>query len=709
MPDDATIVEADPGFTGMASRLNPVQLQPGMCQWVENMRLDRGVAQTRKGAKRLGDDIAAGIPPLVLPFVLGNDRAITSITFSTTTATVTTSGNHGYSNDNAINIRGATGGDATLYNGTFTISAASGNSFQYTMTGTPAANATGTLIANNGPLINSTYTGGIFASGVFSSPDYQNAEEYIVLCGTSSAFLYRQGEAIVTINYPAPGTAADEIIAESDEVSCVQAFNEFYLLREADMSQTGWGWKYTTSAGITVSGTTATVNINAHGYVADQRVRIEGSTTAAFDGNEFDIATASANSFTITVPSGTATHAAAGIAVRRVKAPLVWTGTGHFTRVPAGVPDTGVSYQTLRSVPWATYLQNRLWIPSGRDTVLISDVLDANHYDPFFQTFRANAGSNDYLIAVHPWTEGQALVFMRNSIWLATLKEDYDSGTNTLDFDTAVTRLTLLTDEIGCVARRSITTAGNFVYFLSDSGVYRLDTKLDIKLRGDTLPLSDPIADQLAEINADYAHLAVGKWFANRYHLAVPIGENAEHNNTLFLWNALNGQWESRDTYAINLDELLVASYDSARRLFAASRAGTLFLLDEMDRGDDVPQDNIEDAYTPVEGYLLTRRYGWGSVNAKRLLRAKASVLLPATGSITLRAVTTDYDADFQIATLTNSSPATEDYTLKAPLRCKATYLDLEFTTTAERPTLRQITAEATRSNFDPTETRTLN
>jgi hypothetical protein len=626
MTDDPTITEGDPGFLGMASRLNPVNLPPGLCQLVENMRLDRGVAQTRRGAKRLGDDIDVGNPPIVLPFALLS------------------------------------------------------------------------------PVIENFYTGGIFASGVFSSPNYNNSEEYIILCGRSAAFLWQQDTPSVSVLYP-----TSEIIEDTDSVSCIQAFNEFFIFREADSSLPGWEWQYTTGSGITVSGTTATANITAHGYLAGMRVRIEEGATPAFAGHEFDIASVpNANSFTFTVPSGTATDAAAGIAVRRVKAPLVWSGTGNFTRVPAGVPSAGASFLSLPSVPWAAYIQNRLWIPSGRDTVLLSDILDSNTYDPFFQNFRANQGSVDYLVGIHPWTEGQALVFMRNSIWLATLKEGYDSVNNILDYDTAISRLTLLTDEIGCTARRTIVTAGNYVFFLSDSGVYRLDTKLDIKLRGDTLPLSDPIADQLEEINSNFAYKAVAKWWNNRLFIAVPIGKDFSSNNTIFIWNALNNQWESRDFYSINLDELLISTYSSQRRLFAASRSGTLFLLDEMEQGDDVPTKNA-DAYTSVEGYLLTRRYGWGSLNAKRLLRAKASLLLPPDGACEIHAVTTDFDNSFTIATLTNDQEDTEDYTLKAPLRCKATYLDLEFTTSAERPTLRQISAEATRSNFDPTETRTLN
>jgi hypothetical protein len=632
MPDDQTIVEGDAGFLGMASRLNPLQLQPGMVQYCENMRLDRGVAQTRKGAKRLGDGIAAGTQPIVLPFVLDSSTIIQTV-----------------------------------------------------------------------------YSGGIFTSGVFSSPNYNDENEYIVLCGPTSAFLYRQGEPIEEITYPATGTASDEIIEPTDTVSTIQAFNRFYLLREADMSGPGWEWKYTTSSGIAVSGTTATIHLTAHGLTAGMRVRIEEGN-AAFAGHEYDILTAAANSFTIAVPSGTASDPSVGIAIRRVKAPLWWDGSlTSFTRAQAGIPGPGASFKTLRSTGWATYLGNRLWVPDGRDTIAISDVLDPDLYDPFFQSFRANQGSNDYLVAIHPWVEGQALVFMRNSIWLANLTDSANATGDTFTVDSAVSRLTLLTDEIGCVARRSIQTAGQFVFFLSDAGVYRLDTQLDLKLRANTQPLSDPIADQLEEINTDYAYASVGKWWNNRYYLAVPIGPDAESNNTLFLWNALNQQWESRDSYSFGLDELLIAGYESQRRLYCASRTGSLFLLDELDYGDDVPFQNDEDLYTDIPGYLLTRRYGWGSLNAKRLTRAKASILLPTEASCELRALTTDFDQDFQIATLQNSDPEEEDYTLKAPLRCKAVGLDLQFSTLTGRPVLRQITAEATRSAFDQTLTRTLN
>ena len=227
--------DGDQGFLGFASRLNPLTLPAGMLQDSVNMRLERGTAQTRKGAKRLADAISTADEPLTLSFDLAADVEISEITFSSATATVTTAAAHGYSNGDQVNISGATEADAALYNGDFAISNASGTTFDYTMAGTPVSNATGTLLANAGPVVRTTYTGGIFASGVFASQNYQNANEYIVMCGPDSAYLWRNTsptDTVDTVGYP-----GDETIEPTDNVSVVQAFDRLYILREA--AQTG--------------------------------------------------------------------------------------------------------------------------------------------------------------------------------------------------------------------------------------------------------------------------------------------------------------------------------------------------------------------------------------------------------------------------------------------------------------------------------------
>ena len=671
-----TARDGDAGFIGFASRMNPVALPAGMLQLSENMRLDRGTAKTRKGALRLADELLPSGFPLTLPFRFDPIE---------TTETVL---------------------DFTLG------------------------------IGDAGVQVLTTYPNGVFASGTYRSPGLNN-KEYILLATNSGAFIYddtnslgevesiitdetgdpitdENGNPLVAINYLQPlPYPAGETIEPTDGVSLVQAFDRMYLLREADQNVAGWG-SQTLIGAVSVSGTTATIALTSHGYSAGQRVRIEGGSVAAFDGQEYDIVSVvSTNSFTVTVPSGTASMASAlaGRTVRRVKPPLYWTGdiTVGFAKAPGGVPSEGATYRRMRSVGWAVYTNNRLVLPDGRDQVMLSDILDPDLYDPFWQSFRINQGSNDYIVSVHPWVEGSFLVFMRNSIWLATVNQGYAASGAPDDINTTVSRLDLLTDEIGCSARRSIATAGQFVYFLSDAGVYRLDTRLDLKLRGDTKPLSEPIADQVARIQPAGAEYAIGLWHDNRYWLAAPV-DGAGVNNALFVYSALNEQWESIDEYPFGIDNLIVAQRGGLnRRLFAASRAGKLFLLEDIERGDDPPDSTLGiDFFTVVTGRIKTRRYGMDTMTSKRFVRVLSDAVLPDTGAIRVTASMLNPDvSELLVPGLTNMTGLAEDYSLKLPIRRKAHYCEIDFETTAGRPEIRTVSVEAALSSRPQTETRT--
>ena len=242
------------GFAGYASRINPVTLPAGMLQLSENMRLDRGVAVTRKGAKRMADNISIASSPLTVPVVL-----------------------------------------------------------------TP----------NPAPVVQASYSGGVFAACVFRSPDQIQSAEIVVLAGgdraytvllddnqsfagvwsggflvdeTNDPIVDENGDTIVIsvlaqeLTYP---TSPDELVEPTDTVSMVQAFNRLYLLREADASRPGWTLKNVTTGGITVAGTVATVNLTAHDYPVGARVRIEGGTPAAFNGHEYQITAIAADTFEI--------------------------------------------------------------------------------------------------------------------------------------------------------------------------------------------------------------------------------------------------------------------------------------------------------------------------------------------------------------------------------------------------------------------------
>jgi len=82
--------------------------------------------------------------------------AALGITSSGTTATATAI-NHGFANGNSVLMAGATGTNASNYNGTFTISSITPNTFQYTMNGSFTGSATGTiscrLSRSGGPMV----------------------------------------------------------------------------------------------------------------------------------------------------------------------------------------------------------------------------------------------------------------------------------------------------------------------------------------------------------------------------------------------------------------------------------------------------------------------------------------------------------------------------------------------------------------------------
>jgi hypothetical protein len=656
--------DGDNGFIGFASRINPLSLPAGVLQESVNMRLDRGSAQTRKGAKRLAGDISVSGTPLTIPFILS--------------------------------------------------------------------------AAPNEPIVRNVYSGGIYASAMMLLPEESISTEAAVLAGPDSAFTYitdsifevgvagaatllavDSNDNLVTdtgdelyvlvlpqqINFP---TSPSEIIEPTDKVSMLQACNRLYLFREADRNQAGWGEVFTGNNGISVVGTTATVHVASHGYPQGARVRIEGGASSAYSGHEYDIATVvSEDTFTIAVPSGTPSEASNTISVRRVKPPLYWSteSFGNFVRAAGGIPAEGATYRRMRSVPWATYINNRLILPDGRQNVMVSDILDPDLYDPFWQSFRVGKGGNDYLVAVHPWVEGTALVFCRKSIWLATINQFASTDGSDFAIDTPISKLELLTDEIGCSARRTIVTAGNFVYFLSDSGVYRLDARLDLKLRGDTKPLSDPIADKLQALNTDLVADSVAVYQDNRYYLAVPLEDATDSNNGVFIYNQLNEQWESQDLYGFGVGNFLVANVGGERRLMISNRAGKLMLLDQIESGDESADSQVNTT-TSVTGRIRTRRFNFGDMHSKRFLRVIADVVLPNGSGVTSKIVTINPDTETTIGTLTNSSGASEDYNMKAPVRYKAHAAEVIYETSNGRPEIRSASIEASPKSLPPTETR---
>jgi hypothetical protein len=585
------MVEAENGFIGMQSRLNPLQLETGYVQYSQNMRMDLGVAITRKGQKRLTTVDITGLP--------------------------------------------------------------------------------------------------IYGSGVFSTAA---GVEYIVMAMASAIYVYNTATLTVgsAINYPTGRT-----IASTDKVDMVQANNVMYIFR-------GQGSDPVSVTSITRVSTTATVTITAHGFSNGNEVIISGATQTDYNGS-FVISNVTANTFDYTVGGTPATPATGTIVCKKGKAPLVWDGVSTVSVVPQGVT-TGAA-ANMPCSDFGLYFKNRLIVKTARDRIAASDYLDYNTWDVDFAQFVINLGANDSIVGFQPWQEDKFIIFERNSIYYAYIDPNgYTSGAA----PGGTSFIQSLTSEFGCSARRTVVNAGEYIFFLSDNGVYLLNPSLDLKLLGNTTPLSDPISDIIARINATAVAGAVGRTFNNRYYLAVPI-DGATRNNVVLVYSLLNKAWESIDTFPTGMyvDNFVVSLYGEKKRLYAINQEYGIFLseelnFDELQSTTGTPTipfqlpSQITNAFIQyqVAGQILTRRYFFNTFTAKRFASGEVDILSNSNDAMTITAVAVNPDNSSEVFAF--SASANEDFTKRFPIAKRGFGLDLKFDTVFGRPTIRGLRVNAT-------------
>jgi len=286
----------------------------------------------------------------------------------------------------------------------------------------------------------------------------------------------------------------------------------------------------------------------------------------------------------------------------------------------------GLGFTHMPAPPFAIYHQRRLVMPyrftvndadnsfTSRgilDEVIASDILDTDTYDQIYAQYRFNAGTSDFVVGLHSFAEDRLLVFNRNSIHIVE---------NTTDLVAASTRV--LTNEVGCVARKSIVQVGNQVIFLSDNGIYGTQFMDEYNLRGTETPLSEPINETIKRINKEAWDKAVAVYFDNRYYLAVPLDGSSE-NNAILIYNFLNSQWESIDTVnAINYHtaNMIVVGDGNDRGVYTVNNVGGVHQLDARADGVDrvIAQIGGSQVTPDVATSVTTRQYTLNSMDRKK-------------------------------------------------------------------------------------------
>lgn len=286
----------------------------------------------------------------------------------------------------------------------------------------------------------------------------------------------------------------------------------------------------------------------------------------------------------------------------------------------------GLGFTHMPAPPFAIYHQRRLVMPfnytvndtadsftaNGKlDELIASDILDTDTYDQIYANFRFNAGTADFIVGLHSFSEDVLVVFNRNSIHVVANSQVLNNAT-----------ARLLTDEIGCLARKSIQQIGNQILFLSDNGVYGVSFIDEYNLRGTELPLSEAIDATIQRINKIHQSKAVSVYLDNRYYLAVPL-DNSQENNAIIIYNFLNQQWESIDTVStegFHVTNMFVAGDGADKGVYVVSDLGGINKLESRVDGNDRISTVIGGALQTLQvpGSVKTRQFTFNNLDRKK-------------------------------------------------------------------------------------------
>jgi hypothetical protein len=552
-------------------------------------------------------------------------------------------------------------------------------------------------------ILNDNAINAIYGSCAYSNPNDVTGQ-YIIIASNSKAVAINVADSTTTdIAYPS-------LVSVSQSVDMIQAFNKVFIFRNGQTALE-WDGDFTGTPAFTkvASGTytqpvtvspsdldisngkaTATLTTaELAEFKVGQKIIIENAGNSSLVvGDEYVIAE-------IDTPSDTLSFF------------VQHADENNRTSVVFERPvSVGLGFSHMPSPPFATYHQRRLVMPyrfevddtvdsfTSRgilDEVIASDILDTDTYDRIYAQYRFNAGTADYIVGLHSFAEDSLLVFNRNSIHLVQ---------NTINLEAASTRL--LTNEVGCVARKSIKQVGNQVIFLSDNGVYGTQFLDEYNLRGTETPLSEPINETIKRINKEAWEQSVAVYFDNRYYIAVPL-DGATENNAILVYNFLNQQWESVDTVADDnyySTNLLVLGDGNNRGVYAINDVGGVHRLDNRIDGVDrvITQIGGSQLQPNIDASITTRQYTLGSMERKKWKEYELHIQSSDdnTSDLSIQAETENPDAIASLGDLSELNGSAlaigEDVSIRGRIGNRRGYgIQLTLNNTTGRPRIRAI------------------
>lgn len=245
---------------------------------------------------------------------------------------------------------------------------------------------------------------------------------------------------------------------------------------------------------------------------------------------------------------------------------------------------------------------------------------------------------------------------------------------------------------------------------------------------GNTLPLSEPIADFFDSVNYSAVQNSVATYFNNRFYIALPANA-ATRNNRILVYNTLNQNWESIDYYPTGLfsDNLILSAFLNQRRLmiitnFAGiAQYGGVFLSEEISEGDEYDTSTVTpvlpfnlfpesaqitestlnpdstQSFVHIPASVKTREYAFGGTSEKRFSRGEFTFNNVANDFVRIDATT--YDPDATETVLEYSFSGTSDGTLRPRIAARGTSIACTVNFSVGRPALKSVAVYAIAAN----------
>jgi len=300
--------------------------------------------------------------------------------------------------------------------------------------------------------------------------------------------------------------------------------------------------------------------------------------------------------------------------------------------VPPGSATGGIIYSLDDGCPcaeFATFTGNRLIVPTGQDELRISSPLSTTTF-PIYNRVIISSSETGNIQALEPMADDSMIIFKNHSIYLMTGLYDMKSTA-----EGGRLGLSRITNQLGCLSKKSIQVVGDEIIFHSPQGIYALTLNAQgaggIGLSPQAIRIADqPLSTGIDNlVQNDSANTdTFSSFYLGRYY----YGNGLE----LYLYNTKLKAWESVDNikYPLELNNKTVNTFlnDQFKSITINSADGLKLLIMSKSAGllqygsdNDIDDDIYHETNYGIDCQIETREYKHNTIENKHYRRSLIS------------------------------------------------------------------------------------